>query len=611
MRDNPQTRVDETGHYLLRGLEPGFFVVREVVPRGYEQTFPEEFACDAIYCAGRGHAVNLEPGQTIEGLDFGNQPVKAASVHGVKWVDSNGNKTREDDERGLAGVTVYADVNLNNEFDRGEPSARTTRDDPATNVDETGQYTIDGLMPGLVIIREIEPDGYEQTFPGPLTCRAVFCNGEGHLVTIESGQEIKGIDFGNRPVEGGDAGSIQGVKWVDFNANGRRDDLEPGLPGVLIYADLNHNGTPEDNEPQATTMQDDPGTRRNERGQYRLEGLKPGEYVIREVVPDGMVQTFPGLGAAILRSESVDLPGGRALSYDLIGAEQVPAADGTLGVALTLRVVWPDSCGTLLVDQTKQDVRERSIQIDMFGTQVGDACLQALHREEQTINLGPLAGGVYDVRAVLHESRAPDQEFHRSFVVEARIAVGQDGSHHVNLREGQGVRGVDFGNRRLAVPPVAEVMDAVDLNHDGQLSAGDIDLLTDIVRAGNGPKNFDLSGDGIVDGDDVDVLVRGVMGVPFGDSNLDGIFDSSDLVKVFQNGKYEDSTKGRAKWEDGDWNGDGNFDTADMVFVFQQASYISGAERGDSDLSPEAVDLALKDSVIKSSSVGRLRALML
>jgi hypothetical protein len=58
-----------------------------------------------------------------------------------------------------------------------------------------------------------------------------------------------------------------------------------------------------------------------------------------------------------------------------------------------------------------------------------------------------------------------------------------------------------------------------------------------------------------------------------GDSNLDGVFNSSDFVQIFTRGKYESPAAERASWADGDWNGDGKFDTRDLVFAFQHGSY--------------------------------------
>ena len=62
-----------------------------------------------------------------------------------------------------------------------------------------------------------------------------------------------------------------------------------------------------------------------------------------------------------------------------------------------------------------------------------------------------------------------------------------------------------------------------------------------------------------------------------GDVNGDGLFNSSDLVEVFQVGEYEDGIAGNSTFEDGDWTGDGEFDSADFVFVFQLGIYSAGA----------------------------------
>ena len=74
----------------------------------------------------------------------------------------------------------------------------------------------------------------------------------------------------------------------------------------------------------------------------------------------------------------------------------------------------------------------------------------------------------------------------------------------------------------------------------------------------------------------VDVKTEELNGQPtvIGDSNLDGLFDSSDLVTVFQSAEYEDDIDGNSTWAEGDWNGDGDFTTQDLVFAFQTASYI-------------------------------------
>jgi hypothetical protein len=60
----------------------------------------------------------------------------------------------------------------------------------------------------------------------------------------------------------------------------------------------------------------------------------------------------------------------------------------------------------------------------------------------------------------------------------------------------------------------------------------------------------------------------------YGDANLDGHFNSMDLVQVFQAGKYE--TSQAADWSQGDWNFDGRFDSQDLIATFQQGTYSLG-----------------------------------
>jgi ELWxxDGT repeat protein len=99
--------------------------------------------------------------------------------------------------------------------------------------------------------------------------------------------------------------------------------------------------------------------------------------------------------------------------------------------------------------------------------------------------------------------------------------------------------------------------------------------------------NDDRNQDGLIDVRDIDALCVAVAGGTVtrdelegfwsrqntgpGDSNFDHLFNSSDLVLVFQKGKYESNA--RATWSEGDWNCDGLFDSGDLVAAFQRGWY--------------------------------------
>ena len=59
-----------------------------------------------------------------------------------------------------------------------------------------------------------------------------------------------------------------------------------------------------------------------------------------------------------------------------------------------------------------------------------------------------------------------------------------------------------------------------------------------------------------------------------GDGNLDGQFNTSDLVGFFQGGKFEAGTP--ASFAQGDQNADGVFNTSDLVSMFQSGGFEKG-----------------------------------
>lgn len=156
--------------------------------------------------------------------------------------------------------------------------------------------------------------------------------------------------------------------------------------------------------------------------------------------------------------------------------------------------------------------------------------------------------------------------------------------NHVEYFPAVSATGVDFFNtdHNDVLDALALTALAGDFDASGDHNARDIDSLSaairfDIVFSQNGGlfdvAHFDLNGSGIVDGDDRDVWITGLAGTTYGDANLDGKFDSADIVAVFIINQYEDNVAGNSGWAAGDWNGDGDFTTADLVAAFQTGQY--------------------------------------
>ncbi|MCA9199015.1 MAG: PEP-CTERM sorting domain-containing protein [Planctomycetales bacterium] len=119
-----------------------------------------------------------------------------------------------------------------------------------------------------------------------------------------------------------------------------------------------------------------------------------------------------------------------------------------------------------------------------------------------------------------------------------------------------------------------------DYNNDGAINAADIDLMTVQMNAASPDLNFDENNDGSVDLADRTIWVENLRKTYFGDSNLDGEFNSSDFVAVFTAGEYEDTAVGNSTWAEGDWNGDGDFNSSDFVTAFSAGGYEIGPRGG-------------------------------
>ncbi|MCA9196530.1 MAG: pentapeptide repeat-containing protein [Planctomycetales bacterium] len=118
-----------------------------------------------------------------------------------------------------------------------------------------------------------------------------------------------------------------------------------------------------------------------------------------------------------------------------------------------------------------------------------------------------------------------------------------------------------------------------DVNADDRFDHADINLLSEFLHGRDVPGNglrFDLDENGVIDLDDHRFWVQEVKHTWFGDADLDGEFNSDDLMTVFQAGQYEDAIDGNSTWQSGDWNADGDFTSADLVVAFQDGGYDAG-----------------------------------
>jgi len=207
-----------------------------------------------------------------------NSQQQIGSLGDFVWHDLNGNGLQEPGEPGLDGVVVNLIWHgANGVFGDGDDVLLTT------TTAGGGQYEFSGL-----------PGGDYQVEVDTATVPADFVNTydrDGNLdsqvaVVLAGGQNRTDVDFGYAA-----SAQFSGLKFDDVNGNGVHDAGEGPLAGVTIYVDLNDDSVLGPGEPSAVTAAD---------GTFTIGGLVPGTYIVREVPPLGLTQTFPAGGAAQL-----------------------------------------------------------------------------------------------------------------------------------------------------------------------------------------------------------------------------------------------------------------------------------------------------------------------
>ena len=248
------TTTDADGNFSFTGLAPASYVLSEIVPEGYHQTFPAPPGTMTIA---------LSAGQTATAL-FGNQALAATgSITGLKFDDANGNGAQDPGEAGVAGVTI----------DLFAASGGALVATTVTAADGTFAFT--GINPGSYQVSEVVPDGFVQTVPG----------GSGMVpVTVSAGETASGVLFGNRAATSG--GTISGFVFNDVNKNGVQDEGEPPLPNVTIRLRTSSGDL------VATTWTD-------ATGHFSFTGVAPGDYTVEAQATVSFFQTFPPNHAAI------------------------------------------------------------------------------------------------------------------------------------------------------------------------------------------------------------------------------------------------------------------------------------------------------------------------
>ena len=160
-------------------------------------------------------------------------------------------------------------------------------------------------------------------------------------------------------------------------------------------------------------------------------------------------------------------------------------------------------------------------------------------------------------------------------------------------------RWVHFSTEKSLPDPGSAVPLIGDFDGDGMLGVTDIEMLSEAIQTASTGTSFDLTNDGLIDSSDLANLVSIHMDTWLGDANLDGEFNSSDLITALAGGTYEADVD--AGWESGDFDGSGRFDSGDLIFALADGGYENGPRAAVSSV-PEPSSILLIISALVLSA---------
>lgn len=227
------------------------------------------------------HEVPLTPGSVHENLNFGRIP-SPGGIRGTVFNDIDGNRQRDEFELGVAGWTVFLDLDAPGESGFGQLDA----DEPSTRSGATGEYEFTNLPTLQSYSVQLVPQNEWSVVPTD-----VFNDD----VMLDASETRSDLDFAVRQslIIGNCLGGVTGVcegevnvlVFSDNNGDGIRDGNEPAIAGRTVYVDVNRDGAWSPNEDIVADFTN---------GLYRFTDLSLGqEYEIFLLQEDGSEQTGP------------------------------------------------------------------------------------------------------------------------------------------------------------------------------------------------------------------------------------------------------------------------------------------------------------------------------
>jgi len=295
--DELSTITNSSGGYAFRDLPEQPYVLRQIVPDGYEQTSPQD-------------AITTPLADVVAGLNFAT---RTSSIGGLVFNDAGTAGVYEPDlDTGIAGAALYLDTNTN-----GLPDATSISLDPGTflmeqpleYVSEDARFTVvnaNNLSSSEIVTADddpvVSPDGQIFTRDG----EAAWTSDNRLRVDLRSlASEVK-LDF----IAASDDAAEQGIMiaysttgeaiattTTQFLTRGQQQQLSITRPNfeishVVAYTVDSANPLGRLDNFEATIV-DEPIAISNESGNYLFKPLRTGNYRVSALPSGGQNVTLP------------------------------------------------------------------------------------------------------------------------------------------------------------------------------------------------------------------------------------------------------------------------------------------------------------------------------
>ena len=277
--------------------------------------------------------------------------VAMTGIEGVAYLDSNGDHALDASETLMSGVTVALQ----------QKTGDTWTDVIAATTDEYGHYAFAGLKPGAYRVvskadknASVAAVGNEPRALGD-AADAMMTSAELTLANGQTLTEDSNIALA-LPVK------IHVLAFYDSNENGICGEYERALAGVTVEA-VPAKDPAGDAVASAAT---------NANGEATIEGLNPGDYVLRTTLPDGTLYTaktdrweagYSCVGNSAEKTATSD-------PFTLAAGSSLETAVGAIPVGSFSGTVWSDENNNGVMDEGEPGVA--GVQLQLTGVRTGN-----------------------------------------------------------------------------------------------------------------------------------------------------------------------------------------------------------------------------------------------